>query len=246
MDSLLDRGVAFTVRYDATGGAPLIAAHPATADGLPRTVGLLHERFGARGAAPRAAYVTVVAPASRALLGVGAAALTDYCSAAGVVYLELAPADDATDENPVSAAEFLAFQQALWREVIARNLAGTLLVEKRLALALEAVRAARDQPAPVEVVVHEADGTPQKRETAPGDATCRTCRHDAHCSAPILRRWLFADHAPKAPGTPHCLRTQGTFDALAAVLGGPAATALRGVLARWMNARDEVAGQRRS
>jgi hypothetical protein len=229
-DRLIDEGALFTVRFD---GAP--EAHDANraVTGAPphdvavRAVRDLHARCAARGLDPALAYVNAVVTVTRATIAAGPDALVAACEQAGLVYVELSPLSpsgvsrEAYEALACSLDDHLRFQRAAVERIVEVNLGGTLLVEKRLALHLEAL-VAGSAPA--------------------GGEGCADCAYDPFCGSSLLRRYLTnEDGEPKAWGTPYCERSMGTFDGVFELLAGPQGPALRRVHQQWMAARDRVA-----
>jgi hypothetical protein len=222
------------------GGPP--AAHEAmrAITGTPshgetvRAIRDAHARDAARGLDPVLAYVNAVVPVTRATLVAGASAVVGACMEAGLVYLELSPLreDAAIGEAhralACTADELLAFQRDAVRRILEVNLGGTLLVEKRLALHLEALVA--------------GGRAAQALGPIPGGGACAACVYDPYCGSTLLRRHLAEErHVAKAWGTPHCDLSMGTFDGVFELLTGPDGPSLRRVHQRWMAARDRVA-----
>ncbi len=127
-DQVDDATLRFLVGTNAALNADL---ETSGADRL-RVVRRLHALYRERGIDPELAYVTAVATLTDDVLERGAKELVAACVSAGVVYLQV--------RLPAGAAAGLrAFHREVVAAVLETNLGGTLLVEKRLALHLEAL-----------------------------------------------------------------------------------------------------------
>lgn len=146
LEYLADAGVAWNVRAPVPG-----------ADAF-RTVERLHELYRARGIDARLAYVTAVVTVTRPVLEASPRSLVEACLAHGVVYVLIRPSGPAGPEaTACTADEFRAFQRGMSEAVLDANVAGRFLVDKRLALHLEALTAGLSGPAP-ELAAYAPDG----------------------------------------------------------------------------------------
>ncbi|HEY5243993.1 MAG TPA: hypothetical protein VIJ22_21075 [Polyangiaceae bacterium] len=180
-DWLLANQVMLTVTFD---GPP--AAHEAnraltgapTHDETQRWVREIHARHAALGVSPSLAYVNGAVTVTRATVAAGADAVVEACRSLGLVYVLLQPlrSPGRIPQAYLSLAcapdEYLAFYREALRRIVELNDAGTLLVEKRLALYLETLssidpRAAPTAPSTVEVLAYGHDGRVYPRESGP-------------------------------------------------------------------------------
>jgi hypothetical protein len=217
-DWLVQQGALVTLAFDgpreaheanrARSGAP---AHEAVVS----WIRLLHQRFAERGVSTVAAYVTGVLTVTGHTLAAGADATVGSCVEAGLTYVLLRRGED------VPPPAFLTFWRDAVRVVLARNTGGGLLVEKRLALHLE------------------ARGSLDPRPRAESPASCAACPHDATCGSPLLRRYLLEEDEKRCGGA-WCATSMGTFDLVSTLLASAEGGALRDVYRTWMAARDAV------
>lgn len=212
LTALLDRGAPLTLDL---GEPPHTEAW--------RAVRAIHARYAQRGVDPVRAYLNAVLTVDRAAMASGPGAVVAQALEAGLVYLEIRPARVALDSPPPS--DYLAFQRAAWTAILDVNQRGTLLVEKRLALHLEALVA----------------GSKSAALPSDGSSPCGACAYDPYCASPLLRRWLWEEALPKAWGTPSCEASMGTFDEIFTRLGSPEGALMRRVLSTWMAAQKRVA-----
>ena len=180
-DWLLANQVLLTVSFDgppeaheanrALTGAP---AHEETQ----RWVREIHARHAALGVPPSVAYVNGALTVTRATVAAGADAVVEACRSLGLVYVLLQPLRSPGRVQPAYLAlacapdEYLAFYRDALRRIVDLNDAGTLLVEKRLALHLETLSTIDPRPAPtaastVELLAYGHDGRVYSSESGP-------------------------------------------------------------------------------
>ena len=172
--------------------------------------------------APVAAYLNAALTVTDATIAAGADAAARACSQVGLVYVLVRPG------APVTSAAFTTFWRAFIDRVLTLDEAGTLLVEKRFALHLEALGSL----------------DPIRLQAPP--TSCRTCAYDAWCGSPFLGRYLTEDDVEKRLGSPWCGTSMGTFDATFELLRSERAAAVTRLFAGWMRARDRVVERFRS
>ena len=194
-----------------------------------REIREIHARYGARGISTRDAYVTAAVTVTRATIDAGADAFVRSCLDLGLVYVLLRWRPSVVPG--MSPAGYLAFWRDVVRRVIDVNLAGTLLVEKRLALHLEALQSI-DPRRPLE-----------NERAEPRSEGCASCAYDPYCDTPLLRRYTMDDEVERALGTDWCKTSMGTFDHVFELLRSPRGKDLRRVFASWMAARNGVAAR---
>ena len=221
-DWLVARGVLLTIPYGGSREAheanrPFTGA-PAH-DVVEAWIRGIHARYAARGVSPEAAYLNAELTVTEATVAAGTEAVVRACADVGLVYLQVRrPAGRSPRLDPDACVSF-------WRELVGRLLAlnarGTLLVEKRLALHLEAL------------------GSREPHRSSPV-VSCATCPYDPWCGSDMLRRYLHEDDAEKVHGSDWCRASMATFDGVLALLRPPEGTATRAVAGRWMRARDQV------
>lgn len=105
----------------------------------------LHELYSSRGTSATAAYVTAVITVTRPVLELGARAVVEACVNDDIVYVLLRPLSHASATADrfrgvgCNTEEFLAFCHGAAEVILEVNGGGHLLVDKRLALHLEAL-----------------------------------------------------------------------------------------------------------
>ena len=224
-DWLVAQGALLTIAYDGTReaheanrartGAP---AHDVVEGWIRR----IHARYEARHIAPVAAYLNAAVTVTDATIAAGAEAAARACSDVGLVYVLVRP------DARIAPAAFTDFWRAFVDRVLPLNEAGTLLVEKRLALHLEGL----------------ASLDPIGPQAQP--ISCRTCAYDRWCGSPLLARYLMEGDLQKVFGSRWCGTSMGTFDAVFEMLRSERGPSLRRVFAGWMRARDRVQERFRS
>lgn len=159
---LFERGVMLRVPFDAEA---------------PRGVAAFHAHAASRGVDATRAYLNATLTLSRDAAGVDPRALVDALVGAGVRYVRVRPvepfglAPELYRARALPARDFAALYDRVVDEVLARNLAGELLVEMRLALALE--RILDRSPAPDRPRVACGSGAPMLAYAA--DGSVHTC-----------------------------------------------------------------------
>jgi hypothetical protein len=152
-DFLIDEGVAIAVHHGEPSGAAA------------RAIRELHERHAARGIGPADALVNGVVTVTRATLAAGPRALVSACVDAGLAFVQLRP------EVGCATDAYLGFQREFMRRLLEVNLAGTFLVDMRLALHLEALVESARAPVParaaVEALAYGPDGRVHARAAGP-------------------------------------------------------------------------------
>jgi hypothetical protein len=224
-ETLVASGEHVTIVFDAIpqtheANRPLTGA--ASYETVAHWIREIHRRSASLGLDAETAYVNVVSPVTRATLAAGARAVVDASRAFGIVYLEL-------QSRGLSADEYAAFYRDAVARVLEINVAGTLLVERRLALHLEAL-------------VELAAGRPLAPVVAPG---CAECAYDQFCGTSFVVKHLAAgEPVNKRFGSDFCGGSMGTLDTMFERLAPAEATTLRRVFKRWMEARGRVAARR--
>ena len=181
-DWLLEHNVVLTVAFDGpreTHEANRAVTGAPTHEETERWVREIHDRHAALGVSASLAYVTGVLTVTRATLAVGADAVVDACRNLGLVYIQLQPLRSAGPMEQAhmalacTPAEYLAFYRDALRRIVDLNDAGTLLVERRLALHLEVLSTIdprRASPAPstdTDLLAYGNDGRVYAREIGP-------------------------------------------------------------------------------
>jgi hypothetical protein len=235
-DALVEAGGAITVAFDAIARVHEANRPMTGAASYEVTSGWIREiraRLASRGVGPETAYINVVSSVTRATVDAGPRAVVDAARGAGVVYLELRPLRVA-DDHPLRSLvcppdDYVAFYEEAIRRVLEINEEGTLLVEKRLALHLEAL-------------VELAAGRPLATLASPG---CSSCAYDRYCGTRLVESHVAEGDSPsKAWRSAWCTTSMGTLDAIFLQFASPEGATLRRVFKRWMSARDRVAAHR--
>jgi hypothetical protein len=207
-----------------------VTGAPAHDDSL-RTIREFHADCEALGVSPELAYLNAVVTVTRASVAAGPEAVVAACQNAGLVYLQLQPLRSSPGDLALSPEEYLGFYREALRCILDRNEAGVLLVEKRLALHLEALSTIDPRRPRDDQVV------------ARGSPGCASCPYDPYCGARLIRDYTMDDVMVKERGSDWCQTSMGTFDHVFALLRSERGPALRGVYRRWMAARDAVAAR---
>jgi sulfatase maturation enzyme AslB (radical SAM superfamily) len=175
----------------------------------------LHELYARRSIGPAAAYVNGVTTVTRATLAAAPDGVVEACVRAGLVYVQMHPLrSPRPGELACSAAEFDAFYGAALDRILDLNEAGTLLVEKRLALHLETLSSVdprRPSTPTCNVLTYGPDGHVYAREDGPalademGGASHAIGHVEREAHADLVMRALEASRrAPKPPGCAAC------------------------------------------
>jgi sulfatase maturation enzyme AslB (radical SAM superfamily) len=180
-DWLLANEVMLTVTFDGPPEAHeanrVLTGAPAHEE-TQRWVREIHDRHEALGVPPSLAYVTGAVTVTRATVAAGADAVVEACRSLGLVYVLLQPLRSPGRIQQAYLAlacapdEYLAFYREALRRIVDLNDAGTLLVEKRLALYLETLstidpRSAPTAPSTVELLAYGHDGRVYSRGSGP-------------------------------------------------------------------------------